>query len=63
MSVQSISAIYEKSKYDNELCLLLATRNGDILVMKDTDYIRRRTYEQHSRNSSKRHHEKKEQGS
>ena len=38
VSVQSISPIYDTA--GNGLCLLLATRNGDIILMKESRYTR-----------------------
>lgn len=39
-SVQSVSAIYEKNS-DGGICILLATRNGDVFVMREPEGMRK----------------------
>lgn len=41
MAVQSISPIYESDGMD-QLCLLLGTRNGDVIMMRQVDYCVRK---------------------
>lgn len=38
VSVQSICAIYDTGYSCGQVCLLIATRNGDVIIMKESDY-------------------------